>query len=291
MIGFSRFAKDSRYLLAGDVSPVYILPGIYGDKSGLVEFRSRLVGRIPVEIIEIQSLEEPLADLLDMKAVGTAVAREINRRSPEGSLRLAGYSFGGSVAFEAARYLVASGRNVCFLGLIDVRRPRQLAQDAQRGWLDERLLPLLRTIHSTANLPFSIFRYRVVEKLLGRFCSSDFRLRFVLSMTMHFWPSRVRTVRRMLLHDLRGQTMESWHPVPMPGAVFLAISQEYSHSIDEWKVLCPQGNVIELPGVHTQVFESPSLDILLSAFEKFALLPSSIDPKHHFDPNGSNLHR
>jgi thioesterase domain-containing protein len=251
-----------------DFSPVYFFPGIYGDKQELVEFRSRLSDRVPVEIIELQSLEEPLADLISMEAIGAAVAREIDRRSPEGSLRLAGYSFGGSVAFEAARHLINSGRSVCFLGIIDVMKPRSPAYNARQRWWGGRPLRLLRKIDAGRNLGFRGFVYRLLQELLGRFCSSDSLRRRVLSLTRRFWPSRAGFVRRLLLFYFRRQAIESWHPVPIAGAVFLAISQENSYSIDQWMCLCPQGSVIQLPGKHVQVFESPSLEVLLLAFEK-----------------------
>lgn len=251
-----------------DVSPVYIFPGIYGDKQELVEFRNRLSDRVPVEIIELQSLEGPLADLISMEAIGAAVAREIDRRRPDGSLRLAGYSFGGSVAFEAARRLIHSGRSVCFLGLIDVIRPRSPAHNAQQGWWGGRPLRLLRKIYAGRNLGFRVFVYRLLQELLGRFCSSDSRRRCVLSMTTRFWPSCAGFVRRLLLFFFRRQAIENWRPVPVPGAVFLAISQENSYSIDQWMCLCPQGSVVQLPGKHVHVFKSPSLEVLLLAFEK-----------------------
>jgi thioesterase domain-containing protein len=108
----------------------------------------------------------------------------------------------------------------------------------------------------------------LLGKLLSRFCSSDFRRRCVLSMMTLFWPSRERFVRRKLLYYFRRQAIESWHPAPIRGAVFLAISQENSYTMDQWNYLCPQGSVVRLPGSHLQVLESPSLEVLLLAFEK-----------------------
>ena len=61
-----------------------MLPGIYGDKLELIEFQTRLSPEVPIEIIELQSLEEPLAELMSIEAVGVAVAREIERRFPQG---------------------------------------------------------------------------------------------------------------------------------------------------------------------------------------------------------------
>lgn len=60
----------------------------------------------------------------------------IRRAQPHGPYRLAGMSFGGIVAYEAAQQLIAAGEEVEFLGLFDsvlpelgwARRPRELAR-------------------------------------------------------------------------------------------------------------------------------------------------------------------
>jgi acetoacetyl-CoA synthetase len=247
-----------------EVSPVYVLPGIYGVKSELAEFQSRLLNRVPVEIIELQDLEEPFADLVNMKAIGAAVARDIDQRSPKGSLRLAGYSFGGSVAFEAAQHLISARRSVCFLGLIDVRPPSLEHIAKARSWGTP--MRLLRKIRGSRQ----DMAYRVLRELLGRFFSSDSRRHHVLSMVKRFWPSREEFVRRALLFYCRRRAMAAWRPSAIRGTVFLAISQENLYSLDQWKRLCPESNVVMLPGEHLHVLKSPSFEVLSSAFESAA---------------------
>jgi acetoacetyl-CoA synthetase len=86
--------------------------------------------------------------------VGEASITELARRhaerveelQPTGPVRLAGYSFGGLVALEMARLLTAGGREVSFLGLLDLLPPTgQLSRNAQRLYhlaaLAARLLP------------------------------------------------------------------------------------------------------------------------------------------------------
>jgi thioesterase domain-containing protein len=77
----------------------------------------------------------------------------------------------------------------------------------------------------------------------------------------------------LLLVYFRRQALKSWQPVPIQGAVFLAISEEQSYSMDQWSFLCPQANVVRLPGKHVQVLEPPSLEVLLADFEKAAQSP------------------
>ena len=247
-----------------------MFPGIYGDKAELVEFQARLSVSVSIEIIELQSLEEPRAELSDMEAIGLAAAHEIERRSPQWPLMLAGYSFGGSVAFEAARHLISSGRSVCFLGIIDVLNPRPETHYNQRSsW--GRFFRLVGKIYAGGYGGFSSLCYRLLRELLGRSCSSDFRLRHLLTILSAVWPSRARFFRRMLLFHFRRQAVERWRPTPIQAPVFLAFSQENSSAIDQWNSLCPQACVIRLPGTHIKIFQPPSLEILLSEFGKAVL--------------------
>jgi hypothetical protein len=60
---------EGKIAISSNISPVFI-PVIYGEKSELAGFRRRLLNKVAVEIIELQSLEEPHADLEDMEAIG-----------------------------------------------------------------------------------------------------------------------------------------------------------------------------------------------------------------------------
>jgi thioesterase domain-containing protein len=55
--------------------------------------------------------------------------REMLRVQPEGPYLIAGYSFGGIVAYELAGRLIGLGHRVAFLGLVDMMTPRLWARD------------------------------------------------------------------------------------------------------------------------------------------------------------------
>jgi phthiocerol/phenolphthiocerol synthesis type-I polyketide synthase D len=251
------------------ISPVFILPGIDGNKSELAEFRSRLSDTLSVKVLDLQSIQEPLAELTDIKAIGRAIACLISQDSPEGFLSLAGYSFGGSVAFEAARHLIESGRTLRFLGIIDVPSPRAEADPVREIWWGRRAIRLIGKIIAGRYGGFSGLAYRAAREVLGRFCSSDSRLRSVLEMVHCFCPSREGSVRRMLLYYFRRRAMRDWRPTPIRGPVFVAISEENSSSIEQWNTLCPQARIVQLPGDHVKIFEPPALEILISEFRDF----------------------
>ncbi|HSN86986.1 MAG TPA: thioesterase domain-containing protein, partial [Thermoanaerobaculia bacterium] len=77
-----------------------------------------------------RSGREPFERIEEMAAVYLAAIREGGFQGP---WRLGGYSFGGCVAFEMARQLVAAGEEAPFLALLDTRAPLGLDQQPEGG--------------------------------------------------------------------------------------------------------------------------------------------------------------
>lgn len=103
----------------------------------------------------LYSFESPFLDgyRLPITSIDTLARRylsEVRRIQPEGPYYLAGYSFGGILAYEMARVLERDGQEVAFLGIIDVgpgyrgidysrKRPPQspylgIPTPAERAW-------------------------------------------------------------------------------------------------------------------------------------------------------------
>ena len=99
--------------------PIFLIPGVFGDEPIFADFRRSLPQHVRLQTLELPDLGCPASLLSDMAATGHFVATEIARRLPQGNILLAGYSFGGCVAFEATAFLLAQGRQVVFLGLLD----------------------------------------------------------------------------------------------------------------------------------------------------------------------------
>jgi thioesterase domain-containing protein len=72
---------------------------------------------------------------------------------PRGPYLLAGSSLGGVIAFEMARQLLAQGREVAFLGLLDASDPVQFVQDAGEAEGEAEYV-ILRYV-TRGNLPLS----------------------------------------------------------------------------------------------------------------------------------------
>jgi len=104
---------------SGTKPPVYLIHG-----GGLnVLFYKPIIKYLDQEqpIYGFQALglsksHEPLHTLED---ISTAYISDLLKNNPKGPFYLAGYSFGGLIAFEMAKQLVAMGKKVNFVGIVD----------------------------------------------------------------------------------------------------------------------------------------------------------------------------
>jgi amino acid adenylation domain-containing protein len=92
------------------------------------------------ELARLLSLDRPVYGLQDaapaaaersLAGLAARYLEEVLAAAPAGPYLLAGWSFGGRVAFEMARQLAAAGREVAFLGMIDTGLVEPPARDGQ----------------------------------------------------------------------------------------------------------------------------------------------------------------
>jgi amino acid adenylation domain-containing protein len=106
--------------------PGIALFGVHGG-DGATLFYRELAARIPghtFHALESRQLSHsgPI-EVLSIEATATAYLRSLKRVQPTGPYALAGYSFGGLVAWEMACQLIRGGDEVSFLALFDTINP------------------------------------------------------------------------------------------------------------------------------------------------------------------------
>jgi pimeloyl-ACP methyl ester carboxylesterase len=98
---------------------VLLFPGLGGDDQELAALRSGTSQALRCLTVEYPDWTEIYTKPIDLNGlIGHCVAR-VNALVPHGSLRLAGYSFGGTMAYAVAVALAKSGRDVARLALLD----------------------------------------------------------------------------------------------------------------------------------------------------------------------------
>jgi non-ribosomal peptide synthetase component F/thioesterase domain-containing protein/acyl carrier protein len=107
-------------LKAGDgLPPVFLIHGVGGNVTELLAMARLMAYSGPVIGIQARGLVGDEPPHASVEAMASDYLREMRLRQPTGPYYLAGYSFGGLVAFEIARQLETSGEEVGFLGLFD----------------------------------------------------------------------------------------------------------------------------------------------------------------------------
>lgn len=233
-------------VVPGNLPTVHLLPGIYGDGPGLAAFRRALGAEMCFEVIEIADLREPAAVLCSMRRSGELAARTISRQQPSGPIFLAGFSFGGGVAYEAAQALIEAGRQVAFLGILDT------AFGATASGVERTRRQRLR------------FALRnVLRRALSGAIARTLLLRSWNGLP---WRAAYR-VRRFAQDLFRRAAHQEWSPVPICVEVFLAASEEFApRTLPIWRRLGGRLSCVLLPGPHARVLNPPALDSLIAAF-------------------------
>jgi amino acid adenylation domain-containing protein len=112
-------------LRTGTRSPLWLVPPTTGNPLCYLEFARRLRPGVPLYSVQIPGLEDDREPLDDLIALARVLVEQIRTRQPRGPYRIGGWSFGGSVAFEAALQLEAQGEQIARLVLISSTPPSQ----------------------------------------------------------------------------------------------------------------------------------------------------------------------
>jgi amino acid adenylation domain-containing protein len=119
----------------GTRSPLFLVHDGYGDELYFHALARHLPGDLPVYGLPSVPLGAP--PLTGMASMAARMIDLIVQSQPSGPYRLAGWSFGGVLAYEIARQLIERGETVAFLGLIDSHSPVAPGADlAERSPID-----------------------------------------------------------------------------------------------------------------------------------------------------------
>ena len=98
---------------------IFLLPCIFGDEPSFADFRAALAGRIAFELLDYPDIDRPSSEIRNFDGILSKAVQRIRTLQTSGDVYIAGYSFGGLVAFAAACRLQAEGRRVGLVALLD----------------------------------------------------------------------------------------------------------------------------------------------------------------------------
>ena len=131
LLGAGNAPRPAGHLVAlrpGDPSlrPLFLVHAHRGGVFAYHALARALGGAYPIHGLQAPGLQEGEEPLDSIPALAALYVDELRARQPEGPYRLAGWSFGGVVAYEIARQLESQGADVAFLALLDASPPRGL---------------------------------------------------------------------------------------------------------------------------------------------------------------------
>jgi thioesterase domain-containing protein len=241
----------------GRKPPLYCVHGVGGHILPFLDLAKQLGDEQPVYGLQAKPVRDGAQRTI--KGLAMEYVEEVERFQPEGPYFLAGYSFGGFVAYEMARLLEAKGEEVALLALFDT----------QAG-----ALPGYR--RSLSRIEFARYRVRAfVERTLFRLSEMEFTS-VILNQS-----SKVGSVNKeeMILGDIDIDTVPGHlrnimaanqaalsHYVPgrFCGLITLFKSSYYGRGVYYgWRDLTSGGvEIFEVPGTHRGMMQEPNVRIL-----------------------------
>jgi amino acid adenylation domain-containing protein len=104
---------------SGSLTPVFAVPGVYGNVLGFTELSQALGPDQPfygLQSVGLDGSEAPLTSIEEMAKLNISELRTVQ---PLGPYAIIGACFGATVAYEMARQLLAEGIDIAYLGLLD----------------------------------------------------------------------------------------------------------------------------------------------------------------------------
>lgn len=216
----------------------------------------------------------------DFDALITNVVAQITGHSAPGPILLAGYSFGGNVAFAAAARLQAAGYVVRFFGLLDadfqpgvdpatgmpypaMTRLRQLAG----------FIAAIRNGNAQDKLAFVLARelgkpwWNPALRLFARFPQNWLRGKFVTFIDRDLLSGRIQAMMPQWIS--LGETLP-----PLLAPAFLFRTNHHHANAPRhlgWERCCPTLTVISVPGTHNDMLAPSNLPAVCAIFTTMVL--------------------
>jgi amino acid adenylation domain-containing protein len=265
--------------------PLAVLPGAGGNVLYFHELSRHLHPDQPLWGLQALGMDDGSAIPDRLEEIASRYV-EILRRDllKEGPWRLLGHSFGGLVAFEMARQLLARGEEVAFLGVLDNAAPDTASEEDYTGWGDAewlrhiatRIGKLYKTDLGLRTEGFAALAYEdQLRHLVDRLVAAG-----LLPVETH----RGHFARFIEVYRANAMAAARYRPgiLPAPGRLTLFKACEIDPELERAAVddpalgwnrytACPVA-VVEVPGTHLSMTAEPHVGELARRVEE-ALTP------------------
>jgi acyl-coenzyme A synthetase/AMP-(fatty) acid ligase/thioesterase domain-containing protein/acyl carrier protein len=237
---------------------VFLMPGMGGDELSLGELRAELGSRIRFVLIEYPPPSAMIEAGVRFDTVVDAAVTQI--RSATGSdevIHVAGYSFGGFVAWEVAKRLHAAGSRIGAIGLIDARRGRDIADLTSRRKVSGRAGRAIRNILLRPRHNADRILWETIYSVVRR--APPALLRHLPSLAKRF-PAGIATRLLLILNGtLRARALNNFtvSKFDHPATLFRSTDFFEESSDNGWYEVCPQLAIVPIYGTHISMIAHP----------------------------------
>jgi amino acid adenylation domain-containing protein len=240
-----------------DTSPLFCIHPIGGNLFDYHALSKQLDHQRPIYGLQPRGIDGKQPPIDRIEDMASYFIQSIQTIQPQGPYFIAGYSFGGIVAFDIARQLTEHGEKVAFLGLVDIRCP-VIAEISTpfREWIEVQIDRMRKmTIKQQCEY--------IYEKLFKP-KSQAYRDEVVstLSNLDIFTPELVKVL------DCNVQAAKEYQPQIFAGKATLFWSEYQSWYIKKhptlgWGDLLTDGlDMQQIPGNHTTLMQEPHVRVL-----------------------------
>jgi amino acid adenylation domain-containing protein len=243
----------------GSEPPLFLAYTGAGSVAYAQKLHPHVDGEVPVYALPAPPLSD--ASPRSVEAMAARLVRMIREVQPAGPYRVAGWSFGGVLAYEVASQLVGQNETVEFVGMLDTYPPAyfraQPPMDAADASVRAEMLPeTAGSVHGggDADLEAYVARMQAEGKLPAHVTVPQFR----------------EMRERGRVND---QAVRGYDPRPLPVVVHHFSARE-NPMVDEpsrgWRDLLPERllQVTPVPGTHQSMMDPPNAAVLGEALSR-----------------------
>jgi thioesterase domain-containing protein len=264
----ARAVDPATYLEAPEV---FLFPGLGGDDRELAALRLGCAPKLQCIPIQFPYWTDHARSLTLDQLIDHCCA-QIELQAPTGKLRLAGYSFGGTIAHAVAEALTAAGRRVDRLVLVDAPSSSHVSTPVSPQGRWRRWTAAVRDRHVAPELARTIVgvvtRLRQPRLLIALGRLGRFKLPF--DMEEHLNGQVTCRLRGRLLQDLIELMLVPRPRLDVPAVLFRSTQQLQSDAAHDlgWSRHLSSLQIINLPGDHHSVIKPENIAMLCNAFTR-----------------------
>lgn len=190
---------------------------------------------------------------ISVREIAKGYVEEIVKVDAIGPYQLAGLSIGGLIAFEMAKILLESGKEVAFIGLFDtvlnqkhgseipIRSNRERIRSAFNHLRQKNVVDQTKTLF-LRGIPFITYLFKAQK---ARF---------------HYkYPDKVKSIDSEFMNEpILRTAARQYEPkyLPIRMVYFLAMKEDHESSFEAWKRLCRQIVRVEVDGFHSSAIKT-----------------------------------